>query len=286
MSIDTSRYADPSYFKVSLQSPMAVAVAGGADAGKRDVCHILMDRLSASYAAKVAIISLTDFYRELDATERALYEQGKFNLDHPTVFDFDLLQQCLESIIAGKPTHIPVWDPNQHTKAGTRLIEPVDVILVEGTLVLYPKPLRDLMFMKVFIDVDSDERLSKRVVQHTTKGGGRMQSIKQVLAEYVEFVKPMFDDFIWPTKKFADIIIPRGVANTAALQVLGNHLEDHLKTRSSASSNEPKLSLRGKHLAENATEESASGRSTPSSISTRRDLLATTASSSYKTIPQ
>ncbi|KAI9274836.1 uridine kinase family-domain-containing protein [Phascolomyces articulosus] len=232
MSIDSTPYADPSYFKVVLQTPMIVGVAGGADAGKRNVCNSLVQRLSETYSAKTTVISLTDFYRELTEDERILYEEGRFNLDHPTAFDFDLLQEAVMSLLSGNPTTIPVWNDEHHTKVGTRLIEPVDVILVEGTLVLYPKSLRELMFMKVFIDVDSDQRLTRRVSKPNRRGF----SIDKVLAEYVEFVKPMFEDFIWPTKKFADIIIPRGVENKAALKVLGNHLEDHLKKRSAVDS--------------------------------------------------
>ncbi|KAI8145951.1 P-loop containing nucleoside triphosphate hydrolase protein [Fennellomyces sp. T-0311] len=255
MSIDPTPYADPSYFKVSLQTPMVVAVAGGADAGKRDVCDMVIRQLSQTYSAKTAVISLTDFYRELTAEERKLYEQGKFNLDHPTAFDFNLLQEAVMALLSGDSTTIPVWDAGHHTKVGTRLIEPVDVILVEGTLVLYPKALRELMFMKPNL---------------------RGLSIDKVLAEYVEFVKPMFEDFIWPTKKFADIIIPRGVENKAAMQVLGNHLEDHLKSRSNDASKIRHPPIWNKHT---ATSEKDS--------KTRNfDYFAKVAESAYKEIPE
>ncbi|CDS11735.1 hypothetical protein LRAMOSA03998 [Lichtheimia ramosa] len=271
MSIDATRYNDPSYFKVSLQSPMVVGVAGGADAGKRDVCQLVMDHLSQKYSTKTALISLTDFYRELTDQERLQYQAGKYNLDHPTAFDLDLLHDTITSLLSGKPTTIPVWDSIHHTKVGTRLVEPVDVILVEGTLILYSKPLRELMFSKIFIDVDSDQRLTNRVSK-TNVRNGREMSIKEVLTEYVDFVKPMFEDFIWPTKKFADIIIPRGAENKAALQVLGNHLEDHLKKRSNAKDNnvqQPPTWSRGHHPEEESV-----------------DVFATTAASSYKQIPE
>ncbi|KAG2223627.1 hypothetical protein INT45_009986 [Circinella minor] len=308
MSIDSTRYADPSYFKVSIQTPMVVAVAGGCNSGKRDVCDSLIQRLSETYSAKTAIISLTDFYRELTEEERSLYEQGKFNLDHPTAFDFDLLQQAIMSLLSGNSTTIPVWDDEHHTKVGTRLIEPVDVILVEGTLVLYPKSLRELMFMKVFLDVDSDQRLTRRVSKPNRRG----LSIDQVLIEYVEFVKPMFEDFIWPTKKFADIIIPRSYENKTALKVLGNHLEDHLKKRSvmdssnirhppiwnknltpseqqkssstTTSNGSPVLSVSSNDTTTTPTESTSS--STRNNNFRSFDFFATTAESSYKKLPK
>ncbi|KAG0171302.1 Uridine-cytidine kinase 2 [Apophysomyces sp. BC1015] len=264
----------PSYFKVSLQAPMLVGVAGGPDAGKRDVCELLMNRLSDTYAAKVAIVSLTDFYRELTHEERVLYEQGKLNLDHPNVYDFALLEEVLKSLLSGKSTSIPVWDSARHTREDMQTIDPVDVIILEGTLVLYPKSLRELMFMKVFVDIDSDQRLARRVRKAKSRNGKTM-SIKELLTEYVEFVKPTFDDFIMPTKKFADIIVPRGVENTAALSVMANHLEDHLRTRSNAAT---------RMGDDDDTDSVASGVSRKAFRSA--DLLATKAASSYKEIPE
>lgn len=164
-----------------------------------------MDHLSQKYSTKTALISLTDFYRELTDQERAQYKAGKYNLDHPSkflsilcmiaflniwwssiaAFDFDLLHDTITSLLSGKPTNVPVWDSIHHTKyahlspyqwislcwpifirVGTRLVEPVDVILLEGTLVLYSKPIRELMFTKIFLDVDSDQRLTNRGIMH------------------------------------------------------------------------------------------------------------------------
>ncbi|SAL95760.1 hypothetical protein [Absidia glauca] len=235
MSIDASAYADPNYFNVSIQTPMLVGIAGGAQAGKFEVCEFLMNKFKGSHhETKVAIISLTDFYRELTADERLVFESGKFNLDHPNVFDFDLLEATLKKLLHSKEAEVPVWDPATHSRKGTRVLHAVDVLLLEGTLALYPKNLRDLMFMKVFLDVDSDSRLLRRA-KKLTEGNGRTMGIKELLTEYVNFVKPMFDEFVAPSKKYADIIIPRGYENTPALQVLEHHLEDHLHTRSKAS---------------------------------------------------
>ncbi|KAI7868729.1 uridine kinase family-domain-containing protein [Spinellus fusiger] len=269
MSIDPSAYADP-------RSPMLVGVAGGSDAGKGDVCQLLKNSISTHYTAKVVVLSLTDYYCELTTEERALFEQGRFNLDHPNVFDFELLETTLKSLLAGKPTDAPVWDKVLHKRADTQRIDPSDVIIIEGTLLLYTKSIRDLMFMKLFIDVDSDQRLTRRVQKAKTRNE-RTMTIKELLTEYVEFVKPMFDDFVLPTKKYADIIIPRGVENTPAIQVMVHHLEDHLKSRSKDSK---KLSRK------DSQEEDVDTASVSHKHHRFRDVLKTRAESAYKLVPE
>ncbi|KAI9483152.1 MAG: uridine kinase family-domain-containing protein [Benjaminiella poitrasii] len=230
MSIDPTKYADPNYFKISLKTPMAIAVAGGADSGKKAFCEALTSRLNKKYATKVALISLTQFYRELTPAERIQYDAGEFYTDHPDAFDMDLLKETIQSLLSRKPTAVPEWDSSTHTRKGTYMLEPVDVLLVEGTLVLYQKELCDLMFMKVFIDEDSDERLARRA-RKTKVRNGRVLSLKEMLMEYVDRVKPMYEEFILPSKKVADIIIPRGAENTIALGVLTNRVEEYLESR-------------------------------------------------------
>ncbi|KAI9366666.1 uridine kinase family-domain-containing protein [Pilaira anomala] len=261
MSIDPTKYADPNYFKVSIKTPMAIAVAGGADSGKKAFCEALTARLNKKYATKVALISLTQFYRELTPQERVEYEAGEFYTDHPDAFDLDLLTETLRSLLARKPTMVPEWDASNHTRKGTRVMEPVDVILVDGTLLLYQKAMRDLMFMKVFVDEDSDERLARRV-RKTKVRNGKQLSIKEVLVEYVTLVKPMYEEYILPSKKYADIVIPRGIENTIALTVLSNRIEEYLESRSVEQEKKKKV------------------------ISGTAEILAQTVNSSYKNIPK
>ncbi|KAG1438170.1 hypothetical protein G6F56_012758 [Rhizopus delemar] len=110
------------------------------------------------------------------------------------------------------------------------LVEPVDVILIEGTLLLYQKEIANLMFMKVFIDEDSDERLARRVRKKKVRNGKEM-TLKELLMDYVDRVKPMYEEYILPSKKFADIVIPRGGENTIALQLMTNRVEEYLDSR-------------------------------------------------------
>ncbi|KAI8354079.1 uridine kinase family-domain-containing protein [Blakeslea trispora] len=259
MSIDPTKYADPNYFKVSIKTPMAIAVAGGADSGKKAFCDMITSRLNQKYATKVALISLTQFYRELTPEERIKYEAGEFFSDHPNAFDFDLLNETIRSLLSGKATAVPEWDASKHARKGTKIIDPVDLIIVEGTLVLYQKEFRDLMFMRVFIDQDSDERLTRRV-RKTKVRNGHTLTIKELLVEYVEKVKPMYEEFVLPSKKTADIVIPRGVENTIALQVLTNRIEEHLESRSKEEKKD--------------------------SVTKAANILAQSVNSSYKNIPK
>ncbi|KAI8883354.1 P-loop containing nucleoside triphosphate hydrolase protein [Backusella circina FSU 941] len=232
MSIDPTRYADPNYFKVSLKTPMAIGIAGGADAGKKAFCDALKARISEKHDAKIALLSITQFYHELSSEDRLKYEAGEYLSDHPNAFDFDLLKVTIQTLLAGKKATVPIWDASNHTRQGSYDIEPVDVIMIEGTLVLYQKEVSDLMFMKVFIDEDSDGRLARRVLKKKVRNG-KVLTTKEILVEYVDKVKPMFEDFIHPSKKFADIVIPRGSDNIVALQVMSNRIEEYLDSKSS-----------------------------------------------------
>ncbi|KAI8975678.1 uridine kinase family-domain-containing protein [Mycotypha africana] len=299
MSIDPTKYADPNYFKVSLKTPMAIAIAGGADSGKKAFCEALTSRLN-KYATKVALLSLTQFYRELTPKERIKYEAGEFYSDHPDAFDMELLKETVRSILAGKSTTVPEWDASSHTRKGTRVMEPVDVLLIEGTLLLYDKELSDLMFMKVFIDEDSDERLARRV-RKTKVRNGQVLTIKEVLMEYVEKVKPMYEEFILPSKKNADIVIPRGVENQIALKVLTNRIEEYIESLSkseskSSSFNSTNASTASSSVTASSLLDEAAGNTTAagagSNNNTKKDqihaagLLAQQVSSSYKNIPK
>ncbi|CAO3598289.1 unnamed protein product [Absidia cylindrospora] len=190
-------------------------------------------------------------------------------------------------------------------RKGSRRIHAVDVLLLEGTLVLYPKNLRDLMFMKVFIDVDSDQRLIQRT-KKLMNGSGRTLTIKELLTEFVTFVKPMYEEFVAPSKKYSDIIIPRGYENTAALKVLESHLEDHLHTRAknSTSNTVTPSSTTSSPIQINTNSATGGGSSlspvkkldgssdadrasSPLSIkSNHTDILAISAESRYKDIPE
>ncbi|TPX65485.1 uridine kinase [Spizellomyces sp. 'palustris'] len=216
-------------------TPFVIGVAGGGSSGKKTVCQMIMERLlekDKSVGVKVVIIRMEDFYRELNREEMELAKSGDYNFDHPNAVDFAIMEECLEDILHGRPVDIPLYDFQNHIRLPeTMHIERPDVVIFSGIYMLYKRRVRDVLNLKVFVDVDSDVRLARQVVRDTEE---RYQKpLEQVLQYYVKHVKPSFEDFILPSKKFADVIIPRGQENTVAIDLLTQHIVDILDERAS-----------------------------------------------------
>jgi uridine kinase len=213
------------------KSPFIIGVAGGTASGKTSVCRDIVDQLgeivvNTQMTRRVVMVSQDSFYRELSNEERALAERGQFNFDHPDAFDTELMKRTFMEIVEGKMVKIPVYDfKTSSSSSEVRTIESTDVILFEGILVLYDREMRDLMHMKLFVDTDSDTRLARRVVRDIRERG---RNLDQVLDQYTSLVKPAFEEFTLPTKKYADIIIPRGSENKVAISVIVQHIRDIL----------------------------------------------------------
>ncbi|CAO3661476.1 unnamed protein product [Umbelopsis ramanniana] len=230
MSIDASEYlADPGYFNVSPQekAPMLIAIAGGASSGKIEVCSLIEEKFATKADTNVSVLSLHSFYRELNEQERQLAELGDLNFDHPSAFDFDLLEATLKNLLAGKSVQVPIWDNRVYQRVGFEDIHSAHVIILEGILVLYPASIRKLLNMKVYIDIDSDDRLANRV-KHNAKLSDPVP-LERVLRQYVKFVKRSHEEFVLPTKQYADIIVPRGVKNKAAITLITEHIASFLQ---------------------------------------------------------
>jgi len=204
------------------KSPFLIGVAGGTASGKSTVCEKIMEKLGSG-SDQVMILSQESFYRELTVHEIARARQGMFNFDHPNAFDNELMESCLKDIMAGRPTRVPVYDfrTNSRVPSTFTTIYPSDVILLEGILVFYFPNVREMFDMKLFVDTDADSRLAKRVLKDTEELG---RTLDQVLHQYTSFVKPAFEEFCIPTKKFADVIIPRGADNTVAIDLIVQHI--------------------------------------------------------------
>ncbi|TPX56829.1 uridine kinase [Powellomyces hirtus] len=216
-------------------TPFVIGVAGGASSGKQTVCQMIMDRLlerDSSIGVKVVIIKMEDFYRELSGDDAASADAGTYNFDHPNAVDFALLEECLEDILHGRPADIPQYDfQNNKRLAKTVRIDRPDVVIFSGIFMLYKRRVRDALNLRVFVDVDSDVRLARQVVRDTEVRYER--NLETVLQSYLKYVKPSFEDFILPSKKFADVIIPRGEENTIAIDLLTQHIVDILEERGS-----------------------------------------------------
>lgn len=193
-----------------------IGIAGGTASGKTTIVNKLKD----FFKNDVELISHDCYYK---AHDDMLYEQrAKLNYDHPSSFDTDKMIQDIVRLKKGEIIYRPVYDFSIHNRIDrTVKVEPKRVILVEGILIFENKQLRDLMDIKIFVDTDADERLMRRIVRDMKFRG---RTIESILSQYQETVKPMHEEFVEPSKKYADIIIPRGGENVAAMSILKGHL--------------------------------------------------------------
>jgi len=211
---------------MKLQKVTFIGIAGGTCSGKTEVCKKIIHHVSQNQQANIITLSHTDFYRELTQEEQQLANVGKFNFDHPNALDDELLLQSIQKLKQGQSVKIPKYNYTKHCREEYRTINPADVILFEGILVLYSKDIRDLLDMKIFVDTDCDTRLSRRVLRDTVE---HKRDIENVLNQYTTFVKRSFQDFALPTKRYADVIIPRGADNSVAIELIGEHVLDILR---------------------------------------------------------
>ncbi|XP_023246167.1 probable uridine-cytidine kinase isoform X1 [Copidosoma floridanum] len=211
-----------------------IGVAGGTASGKSTVCKRIMEKLGQvdkdHTERQVVCISQDSFYKDLTPAEKIKAEKGQYNFDHPDAFDNDLILKSLQDILAGNKCEIPAYDyrTNSIIKDQITTIYPADVVLFEGILVFYFPKIRDLFHMKLFVDTDSDTRLARRVPRDIIERG---RDLDYVLNQYMNFVKPAFEEFCLPTKKFSDVIIPRGADNTVAIDLIVQHIKDFLSNR-------------------------------------------------------
>jgi len=206
-----------------------IGVAGGTASGKSTVCERLMEGLGQNEVSveekQVVHLSQDSFYRELNPVEISKANKGMFNFDHPDAFDNQLMESVLTDIINGRQTKVPVYDfkTNSRSPGEFTTIYPSDVILVEGILVFYYPTLRNMFNMKLFVDTDADSRLARRVLRDIEERG---RDLEHVLHQYTTLVKPAFEEFCLPTKKYADVIVPRGAENTVAIDLIKQHIQD------------------------------------------------------------
>ncbi|XP_050356637.1 uridine-cytidine kinase isoform X1 [Nymphalis io] len=210
------------------KTPFLIGVAGGTASGKSTVCQRIMEKLGQQQKEqterRVVCISQDSFYRTLKPSERLRAERGQFNFDHPDAFDDKKLLSILKDILAGKKVEVPEYDYISNSISHrSHTIYPADVVLIEGILVFYFPEVRELFHMKLFVDTDSDTRLARRVPRDIMERG---RDLEQVLNQYMNFVKPAFEEFCLPTKKFADVIIPRGADNFVAIDLIVHHIWD------------------------------------------------------------
>lgn len=195
-----------------------IGIAGGSGSGKTSVTNKIMNNLEGH---SVTLIEQDYYYK--DQSHLTFEQRLKTNYDHPFAFDNDLLIQNLKSLQSGQSVEVPTYDYTNHTRSDkTIAFQPKDVIIVEGIFALENEELRNMMDVKIYVDTDADLRILRRLVRDTKERGRTMES---VIDQYLTVVRPMHNQFIEPTKKFADIIIPEGGSNKVAIDIMTTKIQ-------------------------------------------------------------
>ncbi|WP_322800539.1 uridine kinase [Thermoflexus sp.] len=196
-----------------FRRPVVIGIAGGTGSGKTTVAEAIVRRIGPEY---IALIQQDSYYK--DQSHLPMEERAQINYDHPDSLDTDLLIQHLKELLNGRPVEVPIYDFTTYTRTPyTRRVEPRPVILVEGILVFVEKALRDLFDIKIYVDADPDIRFIRRLQRDIAERGRTMES---VIRQYLSTVRPMHLEFVEPSKRYADIIIPEGGFNTVALDMI------------------------------------------------------------------
>ncbi|CAH8579723.1 unnamed protein product [Schistosoma mattheei] len=206
------------------QQPFVIGICGGSASGKTSVARVIIESLDVQW---VSLISLDSYYKVLTPEQRLQAIACHYNFDHPSAFDLDLLENHLRRLRDGKTIEVPEYDFKTHSRTSkTNTVYGANIIIIEGILVFYSQAVAKLMDLKVFVDTDADERLSRRLRRDISERGRELNS---VLEQYMRFVKPSYEQFIAPSMAQADIIVPRGGKNVVALQLIVQHINKRLK---------------------------------------------------------
>ncbi|KAG8002478.1 Uridine-cytidine kinase-like 1, partial [Nibea albiflora] len=216
----------PWYDEHGAQSKEAfvIGLCGGSASGKTTVANKIIEALDVPW---VVLLSMDSFYKVLSPDEQALAASNDYNFDHPGAFDFELLVATLRKLKQGKSVKIPVYDFTTHGRQKDwKNVYGASVIIFEGIMSFADKELLQLLDMKIFVDTDSDIRLVRRLRRDITERG---RDIEGVIKQYNKFVKPAFEQYIEPTMRLADIVVPRGGGNMVAIDLIVQHVHSQLE---------------------------------------------------------
>ncbi|WP_409270753.1 uridine kinase [Neobacillus sp. SCS-31] len=207
------------------RKPVVIGVAGGSGSGKTSVTKAIFD----SFKGHSILMIEQDYYYK-DQSNIPFEERLKTNYDHPLAFDNDLLIEHLQMLLRREPIEKPVYDYSLHTRSKKVIhVEPKDVIILEGILILEDERLRNLMDIKLFVDTDADIRILRRLQRDIRERG---RTVESVIDQYVNVVRPMHNQFIEPTKRYADVIIPEGGHNHVAIDLMVTKIQTILEQKS------------------------------------------------------
>ena len=200
-------------------STLFIGIAGGTGSGKTT----LTAHLKRHFTDDISVVHHDSYYKRQD---RPFEERCKQNYDHPDAFDTDLMVQHLRELKAGKPIRGPVYSYSEHQRTErTELVKPSKVVIVEGILILQDPALRDLLDIKIFVETDADVRILRRALRDVRDRGRTLES---VISQYLTTVKPMHEQFVEPSRKYADIIVLEGGHNLVALDMIMQRIASHI----------------------------------------------------------
>lgn len=202
--------------------PTIIGICGGSGSGKSTIVKEISNLVPKH---KLSIIEEDSYYK--DQSDMSFSERLKTDYDHPSAFDHELMNEHIGDLISGKSINKPIYnfEENNRTK-DTILVEPTEVIIIEGLMILFEEKIRDLLDIKVYIDTDSDMRIIRRVLRDINERGRTAES---VITQYLKTVRPAHFQFIEPSKRYADIIIPEGGQNKVAIELLRARIAEILK---------------------------------------------------------
>ena len=205
-----------------MKDCIIIGVAGGSGSGKTTVANNLVKAFKAEDAV---LVEQDAYYREL--LNMSIEEKAKVNFDHPDSIEFELLRKQLEMLKEGKSIDRPIYDFTTHSrKEGAVRINSSKIIIVEGILIFAVPEIRELLDVKIFVDTDADEMILRRIERDMNERGRSFESVKN---QYLTTVKPMFLEFCEPSKRYADVIIPRGGENKVAIDMIISNLKGYLE---------------------------------------------------------
>jgi uridine kinase len=197
-----------------------IGIAGGTGAGKTTVARLVTENVGES----VTRIPLDNYYEDLSHLDLA--EREDINYDHPGAFEWDLLREQLGTLLEGQPIEMPQYDFEVHNRKPDRVtVEPTEVVVLEGILALYDEDVNDMMDLRLYVETDADVRILRRIQRDVIERG---RSLEGVIEQYLSTVKPMHEQFIEPTKRHADLIIPEG-ANSVAINLLEEKIQAEVR---------------------------------------------------------
>jgi uridine kinase len=202
----------------------AIGIAGGTGAGKTAVAR----ELAETVGEEVTLVRLDNYYEDLSHLDYE--ERTERNYDHPSAFDWDLLVQQVNDLLSGQTIEMPQYDFSDHNReAETVTVDPTGVLIVEGIFALYEERVREMLDLHVYVQTDADVRILRRIERDVVERGRDIESVHE---QYLSTVKPMHEQFVEPTKRHADIIIPEGL-NVRAVDLLVEKVQSELAARDS-----------------------------------------------------